>query len=77
MPTRPQSFVDRGRFSLTTSRIRSGKRRWVHKHVHKWIASKNIDIEQDVYERLRAHKRGDGSVSETLDRILRQIDSDR
>ena len=42
----------------------------------RWIASKNSGIRQDVYECLRAHKRGDGSVSETLDRILREIESD-
>ena len=40
------------------------------------MASKNIGIREDVYERLRAHKRGDESFSETLDRILHELDSD-
>jgi predicted CopG family antitoxin len=40
------------------------------------MASKNIGIKEDVYERLKAHKRGDESFSETLDRILHEIDSD-
>lgn len=38
--------------------------------------SKNIGIREAVYERLKTHKRGDESVSETLDRILRRLDSD-
>jgi predicted CopG family antitoxin len=40
------------------------------------MASKNIGIKEDVYERLKAHKRGDESFSETLDRLLRELDSD-
>ena len=40
------------------------------------MASKNIGIKEDVYERLKAHKRGDESFSETLDRILDELDSD-
>lgn len=40
------------------------------------MASKNIGIKEEVYERLKAHKRGDESFSETLDRILREIDAD-
>jgi predicted CopG family antitoxin len=40
------------------------------------MASKNIGIREDVYERLKAHKRGDESFSETLDRILHELDSD-
>ena len=40
------------------------------------MASKNIDIREDVYERLKAHKRDDESFSETLDRILQELDSD-
>jgi len=40
------------------------------------MASKNIGIKKDVYERLRAHKRGDESFSETLDRLLDEFDSD-
>jgi len=39
------------------------------------MASKNIGIKEDVYERLKAHKRGDESFSETLDRILHELDS--
>lgn len=40
------------------------------------MASKNIGIKVDVYERLKAHKRGDESFSETLDRLLHELDSD-
>jgi predicted CopG family antitoxin len=40
------------------------------------MASKNIGIREDVYERLKAHKRGNESFSETLDRILQELDSD-
>ncbi|MEF8826394.1 MAG: antitoxin VapB family protein [Halapricum sp.] len=40
------------------------------------MASKNIGIKEDVYERLKAHKRGGESFSETLDRILHELDSD-
>jgi predicted CopG family antitoxin len=40
------------------------------------MASKNIGIREDVYERLKAHKRGEESFSEVLDRILRELDSD-
>ena len=40
------------------------------------MASKNIGIKKDVYERLKAHKRGDESFSETLDRLLDELDSD-
>lgn len=40
------------------------------------MASKNIGIKEDVYERLKAHKRGDESFSETLDRLLSELDSD-
>ena len=40
------------------------------------MASKNIGIKEDVYERLKTHKRGDESFSETLERILHELDSD-
>jgi predicted CopG family antitoxin len=40
------------------------------------VASKNIGIKEDVYERLKAHKRGDESFSETLDRLLHELDAD-
>ncbi|AZH25891.1 antitoxin VapB family protein [Haloplanus aerogenes] len=40
------------------------------------MASKNIAIKEDVYERLKAHKRGGESFSETLDRLLHELDSD-
>jgi predicted CopG family antitoxin len=40
------------------------------------MASKNIGIKEEVYERLKAHKRGDESFSEALDRILCELDSD-
>jgi predicted CopG family antitoxin len=40
------------------------------------MASKNIGIKEEVYERLKAHKREDESFSETLDRILHELDSD-
>ena len=37
-------------------------------HTRTRMASKNIGIKEDVYERLKAHKRGGESFSETLDR---------
>lgn len=40
------------------------------------MATKNIGIRSEVYERLKAHKRGDESFSEALDRILDDLDSD-
>ena len=40
------------------------------------MAAKNIGIKEEVYERLKAHKRGDESFSETLDRLLVELDSD-
>jgi predicted CopG family antitoxin len=40
------------------------------------MASKNIGIKEEVYKRLKAHKRGDESFSETLDRLLHELDSD-
>lgn len=40
------------------------------------MATKNIGVKEDVYERLKAHKRGDESFSETLDRVLGELDSD-
>ena len=40
------------------------------------MASKNIGIKEEVYERLKAHKRGDESFSETLDRLLVEFDSE-
>jgi predicted CopG family antitoxin len=40
------------------------------------MASKNIGIKEEVYERLKAHKRGDESFSEAIDRILRDLDAD-
>jgi len=40
------------------------------------MASKNIGIKESVYERLKAHKRGDESFSEALDRILHELDAD-
>jgi Uncharacterized ACR, COG1753. len=40
------------------------------------MASKNIGIKEEVYERLKAHKRGDESFSETLDRLLVELDSE-
>jgi len=40
------------------------------------MASKNIGIKEEVYERLKAHKRGDESFSETLDRLFAELDSD-
>lgn len=40
------------------------------------MSTKNIGIRAEVYERLKAHKRGGESFSEALDRILDDIDSD-
>lgn len=40
------------------------------------MSTKNIGIQEDVYKRLKAHKRGDESFSEVLDRILSEVDAD-
>ena len=40
------------------------------------MVSKNIGIKEDVYARLKAHKRGDESFSETLDRLIHERESD-
>lgn len=40
------------------------------------MASKNVETKEDVYERLKAHKRGDESFSETLDRLLHGLGSE-
>jgi predicted CopG family antitoxin len=40
------------------------------------MESKSIAIKEDVYKRLKAHKRDDESFSETLDRIMDKLDSD-
>lgn len=40
------------------------------------MTRKTITVDSEVYERLKAHKRGDESFSEALDRILDDIDSD-
>lgn len=40
------------------------------------MASKKIAIEEKVYERLIAHKRGDESFSEMLGRLLDEYESD-
>ena len=40
------------------------------------MASNNMAIKEDVYERLKAHKRGDESFSETLDRLIHERESD-
>lgn len=40
------------------------------------MSTKNIGIRKDVYERLKAHKRGNESFSETLDRLLDDVDED-
>lgn len=48
----------------------------VHIHKHKRTPTKTIGIRDDVYERLKAHKRGDESFSETVDRILSDVDTD-
>lgn len=40
------------------------------------MSTKTIGIRDDVYERLKAHKRGDESFSETVDRILSDVDAD-
>jgi len=40
------------------------------------MSSKNIGIREEVYERLKAHKRGDESFSDTLDRLLHDVDAD-
>jgi len=40
------------------------------------MGTKTIGVRKDVYERLRAHKRGDESFSDTLDRLLAELDAD-
>ncbi|GGL36371.1 hypothetical protein GCM10009037_19950 [Halarchaeum grantii] len=45
-------------------------------HKHKTLPSKNIGLREDVYDRLKAHKRGDESFSETLERLLDDVDGD-
>lgn len=40
------------------------------------MATKNIGIREEVYEHLRAHKRGGESFSDTIERLLSEEDSD-
>ncbi len=40
------------------------------------MVSKNITIKEAVYERLKAHKRGEESFSEAVDRILSELEGD-
>jgi predicted CopG family antitoxin len=40
------------------------------------MGTKTIGVKERTYERLKAHKRGDESFSETLDRILGDVDAD-
>lgn len=40
------------------------------------MGTKTIGVKEGTYERLKAHKRGDESFSEALDRILHDVDND-
>lgn len=40
------------------------------------MATKNIGIREEVYEHLKAHKQGDESFSETIQRLLEETDAD-
>ena len=40
------------------------------------MATKNIGIREEVYEHLKAHKQGDESFSETIERLLEEVDDD-
>lgn len=40
------------------------------------MSSKNVGLREDVYERLKAHKRGGESFSDALERILSDVNTD-
>ncbi|PSQ46712.1 hypothetical protein BRD15_08580 [Halobacteriales archaeon SW_6_65_15] len=40
------------------------------------MATKNIGIREEVYEHLKAHKQGDESFSETIQRLLEEAEED-
>ncbi|WP_135824846.1 antitoxin VapB family protein [Halorussus ruber] len=40
------------------------------------MATKNIGIREEVYEHLKAHKQGDESFSETIQRLLEEAEDD-
>ncbi|WP_128476708.1 antitoxin VapB family protein [Halorussus pelagicus] len=40
------------------------------------MATKNIGIKEEVYEHLEAHKRGDESFSDTIERLLESSEGD-
>lgn len=40
------------------------------------MTTKTIGIREEVYEHLRAHKRGNESFSDTIERLLSEADSD-
>jgi len=40
------------------------------------MATKNIGIREEVYEHLKAHKQGDESFSETIQRLLEDAEGD-
>jgi predicted CopG family antitoxin len=40
------------------------------------MATKNIGIREEVYEHLKAHKQGDESFSETIERLLEEAEGD-
>lgn len=48
-------------------------------YVYTYMASKNITITEETYEKLRAHKRADESFSDVIERLttarMRPIDS--
>lgn len=45
-------------------------------HTQTTMSTKNIGIREEVYEHLQAHKRGDESFSDTIERLLSEVDSD-
>lgn len=40
------------------------------------MATKNIGIREKVYEHLKAHKQGDESFSDTIERLLEEAEGD-
>lgn len=40
------------------------------------MATKNIGVREEVYEHLKAHKRGGESFSETIERLLAEVEGD-
>lgn len=45
-------------------------------YTNETMATKNIGIREEVYDHLKAHKRGDESFSETIERLLAEVEGD-